>query len=102
MPPRLRDGFAALSPARYDLTELDARLILVHGKDDPAVPFTESFALSDAVAPGMADLYLLEGLDHVDFRSEIGFGDQIILLGAAQAVLAERDTIAARSPEQSR
>ncbi len=96
LPPRLRDAFAALSPSRYDLTTLGARLILVHGEDDPAVPVTESMALSAAVAPGRADLFLLDGLDHVDFRSEIGLMDQLTLLDAAQAVLAERDRIAGR------
>ncbi len=101
LPAQLRDGFAALSPSRYDLTALGARLILVHGEDDPAVPYTESLALAQAVAPGGADLYLLDGLDHVDFRSEIGLGDQLILLDAAQAVLAERDRIAAGSTAQA-
>ena len=102
LPPALRSGFAALSPSRYDLTRLEARLILVHGRDDPAVPFTESIALAAAVPPGQADLFLLDGLDHVDFRSELGFGDQLVLLDAAQAVLAERNRIAAGFEGQGR
>ena len=98
LPAKMRDAFASLSPSRYDLSGLGARLILIHGRDDPAVPYTESAGLAAAVRPGMADLFLLDGLDHVDFRSELGLGDQLILLDAAQALLAERDRIAANSP----
>ncbi len=100
LPEALRDGVSGLSPSRYDLTALEARLILIHGEDDPAVPYTESIALAAAAAPGAADLFLLDGLDHVDFRAEIGLGDQFTLLDAAQAVLAERDRIAAGSTAQ--
>lgn len=101
LPPTLRDAFAALSPSQYDLSGLAARLILIHGRDDPAVPYTESIDLAAAMPPGKADLFLLDGLDHVDFRSELGIGDQLILLDAAQAVLAERDRIAAGSTGQA-
>ncbi len=99
LPPSIRSAFEALSPSRRDLTALEARLILIHGRDDPAVPFTESIALAAAVPPGLADLYLIDGLDHVDFRAELGLSDQLTLLEAAQAVLAERDRIAAGSTE---
>lgn len=101
LPAKMRDAFASLSPARYDLNGLGARLILIHGRDDPAVPYTESVGLAAAMPPGKADLFLLDGLDHVDFRAELGIGDQLILLDAAQAVLAERDRIAAGSTRQA-
>ena len=97
LPAKMRDAFASLSPSRYDLSGLGTRLILIHGRDDPAVPYTESAGLAAAVPPGMATLFLLDGLDHVDFRSELGLGDQLVLLDAAQALLAERDRIAAGS-----
>lgn len=95
LPPALRSTFVGLSPSAYDLSNLTARLILIHGRDDPAVPYTESVALAAAVAPGQATLFLLDGLDHVDFRSELGISDQLVLLEAGAAVLAERDRIAA-------
>jgi pimeloyl-ACP methyl ester carboxylesterase len=99
LPPSIRSGFEALSPSRRDLTALQARLILIHGRDDPAVPYTESMALAAAAPSGQADLYLVDGLDHVDFRAELGLSDQLILLEAGQAVLAERDRIAAGSTD---
>lgn len=99
LPPSIRSAFEALSPSRRDLTALEARLILIHGRDDPAVPFTESIALAAALPPGQAELYLIDGLDHVDFRAELGLSDQLTLLDAAQAVLAERDRIAAGSTD---
>ena len=36
----------ALTLADKDLHALPARLILVHGKSDPLIPYTESIALS--------------------------------------------------------
>ncbi|NNG04059.1 MAG: alpha/beta hydrolase [Inquilinus sp.] len=102
LPPDLRDTFAALSPSHRDLRALRARLILVHGRDDPAVPFTESFALAAAVGPGQARLFLIDGLDHVDFRADLGFSDRLVLLEAAKAVLAERDWISSRLPAGAR
>lgn len=97
LPISIRSGFDALSPSRRDLSALEARLILIHGRDDPAVPFTESMALAAAVPSGQAELYLIDGLDHVDFRAELGLSDQLTLLKAGQSLLAGRDRIAAGS-----
>lgn len=96
MPADLRSTFSGLSPSAYDLGSLSTRLILIHGRDDPAVPYTESIALAAAMPPGQSALFLLDGLDHVEFRSELAFSDQLVLLEAGAAVLAERDRIAVR------
>lgn len=47
LPPRLRELLEALSPERV-VPRLSARLLLVHGRQDPAVPFTESLRLAEA------------------------------------------------------
>ena len=41
---------AALDLSRADLSRLGARLILLHGRDDAIIPFTQSLALA-AAAP---------------------------------------------------
>ena len=93
LPRRLQADFSALSPANRDLTRLRARLILIHGRDDPAIPATESVALAAAVPDGHADLYVLGGLDHVDLLERPGLFDRLALWRASCAVLAERDRI---------
>lgn len=47
LPPETRALLTALSPAGH-LTGTRIRLLLVHGRDDPAIPFTESLRLAAA------------------------------------------------------
>src|SRR5262249_52936451 len=53
-----------MSPARH-LGRSRARLLVVHGKDDPAIPFTESLRLV-AAAPDRSRLVLIELIGHVE------------------------------------
>jgi pimeloyl-ACP methyl ester carboxylesterase len=62
--PAAREMLRALSPVNV-VGELRAHLVLVHGRDDPVVPFTESARLADAARPGSATLVLLDVLGHV-------------------------------------
>lgn len=90
LPPRLRSEILALDLARRDLARLGADLILIHGKGDPMVPYTQSIELARAAPPGSASLYLLGGLDHVDLGA-LGPRDVASLLRAAYRLLSERD-----------
>ena len=47
LPPDLQQLLARLSP-EHMAARIPARLLLVHGRGDPAVPFTESLRLADA------------------------------------------------------
>lgn len=67
LPGEARAMVSALTLHDKDLTRLRARLILVHGMNDPLLPFSESVALAEAVAPSQANLYILKHiLGHVD------------------------------------
>ncbi len=69
LPPSLRADFAALSLHDKDMRGLQARLLLVHGKNDNLIPFPESMALAQQVAPGQARLFIINRvLGHVDLR----------------------------------
>ncbi len=69
LPPSLRADFALLSLHDKDLRGLKARLLLVHGKNDNLIPFPESMALAQQVAPGQARLFIINRvLGHVDLR----------------------------------
>jgi pimeloyl-ACP methyl ester carboxylesterase len=89
MPAAVRADIEALDLARHDLSGLRADVILVHGLDDTVIPYTESVSLARALPPGRAQLFLLEGLHHVD--REIRGLDAWRMWRAVQAVLAQRE-----------
>ncbi len=92
LPPAIRRDMAGLDLDRRDLTGLAAQLILIHGRDDAIIPFTESVALAAAAAPDRASLFLVDGLAHVDLRPA-GLSDALTLWRAVYRLLEERDKI---------
>ncbi len=66
LPTAVLGDIAALNLATYDLTGLKAKVILVHGRDDDIIPYTESISLAAALPPGQVKLFVLDGLHHVD------------------------------------
>lgn len=89
LPDTIRRELAALDLARHDLRKLRAPLILVHGYEDAMIPYPESIALARAVPEGLARLYLVHGLLHVDV--EPGLPDRWRLVLALRDLLAARD-----------
>jgi len=86
----VRSDMMALDLSRADLSRLAAELILLHGRDDAIIPYTESQALAAAAPAGRATLYLVDNLSHV----ELGPGslpDALRLLAATYHLLALRD-----------
>jgi pimeloyl-ACP methyl ester carboxylesterase len=67
LPAGTRQLLAALSPERV-IARLRAPLFLIHGRDDPAVPFTESLRLARAArAAGQQPIVVIVGsLGHVE------------------------------------
>jgi pimeloyl-ACP methyl ester carboxylesterase len=63
-PPRVAELLARLSPERV-AGEIRARLVLVHGVDDRAVPYTESLRLA-AARPGRTRVVLVHLVEHVE------------------------------------
>ncbi|WP_404379493.1 hypothetical protein [Caenispirillum salinarum] len=90
LPQALRAEIHALDLSRRDLDRLTAEVILIHGRDDPMVPWTESRALAERVGAGRARLYLVDALHHVDV-GDLGAGDGLTLLRAAYRLLKARD-----------
>src|SRR3546814_3200041 len=58
LPEAVRQQMARLSLSRRNLSPLTGRLILVHGRRDPLVPYSVSMALAGAV-PG-SELFLID------------------------------------------
>jgi pimeloyl-ACP methyl ester carboxylesterase len=88
LPAGIRAELDALNLANKDLSRLRARLILLHGTDDRIIPYTESQALAAAMPPGRAELFLIDGLAHVNTRP---FGlDRHAMWRAIGVLLAQR------------
>ncbi|MGE0736741.1 MAG: hypothetical protein AB7P50_18510 [Alphaproteobacteria bacterium] len=89
LPANMRGALTALDLSGRDLaTQLKARLILIHGSDDPVIPSSESKKLVRSVRNG--DLYLVDNLFHADL-GEISFRDGVQLWLSARAVLDQID-----------
>lgn len=90
LPEALLADFRALDLSRRDLSSLSGRFFLLHGRNDPIIPETESLKLAAALPAGAADLYVVDSLDHVEPKP-IGPLDRLTLLRAAYSVLGLRD-----------
>ncbi|MEN8107294.1 MAG: alpha/beta fold hydrolase [Pseudomonadota bacterium] len=88
LPARLRNELDGINPASRDLANLQARVILLHGRSDNLIPYTESVTLAHALPTGQAQLFLIDGLAHVDLKPQSHDIPQ--LLAAMEALLAER------------
>ena len=86
--PRMRSELEGISPAAHDLSRLRAEVILLHGRGDNLIPYTESIALANALPASQVQLFVIDGLAHVDFRPKAHDVPQ--LLGAMEALLAVR------------
>ena len=87
LPPEVRDRIRRLSLSDRDLGQLTGKLILVHGRADTLIPYTESQRLAAAV-PG-SELFVIDGFTHIDPTS-VGVLGQLQLIDAVIAVLDRR------------
>ncbi len=94
LPEGMRADMAALDLSDRDLGRLGPRLYLIHGRDDPIIPFTQSRALAAAAGEATA-LYVVDSLAHVDL-GPTGAADTVLLWRATYRLLKERDDMAAR------
>jgi fermentation-respiration switch protein FrsA (DUF1100 family) len=76
LPPSTRQLLAALSPG-LEVGQLRAPLFLIHGRDDPAVPFTESLRLAQAAraAGRRVKMVVVGSLGHVEPEQRAGATD---------------------------
>lgn len=89
LPEAIRHDMAELDPSAADLESLAARLLLVHGRDDSIIPYSESVELARRLGKARASLYLADGLWHVD--ADFSLSDQLVLWQAAIELLELRD-----------
>jgi pimeloyl-ACP methyl ester carboxylesterase len=89
LPRAIRAEIEALDLARRDLSRLDPRAILIHGRDDPIIPYSESKKLARALSGAKVELVLLDEIGHGRFGVS-GPLDGLRLWRAIRAVMARR------------
>jgi len=89
LPEILRGDFEALTLAGKPLERFKARAILLHGRDDRIVPYTESLRLARVLGQDRVELHLVRSLAHVDFDPK-GIADFVEIWQAGRALLRER------------
>jgi fermentation-respiration switch protein FrsA (DUF1100 family) len=98
LPAAVRDEMQALDLGNQDFRALQAHLILIHGKDDTLIPYTQSLALAQAVR-GRASLFLIGSIGHVEPKLS-SFPDIVTFWRAAYTILEERDAMPAPDDPQ--
>lgn len=89
LPEAIRTDMVALDPSGAPLEEAAARLLLIHGRDDTIIPYSESVDLARRMGRARASLYVVDGLWHVD--ADFSLNDKWILWDAAIELLELRD-----------
>ena len=111
LPQPIVETIDTLTLDNKQLQRLTARLLLVHGRDDRLIPYPESLALSNAVAPRQARVFILNRiLGHVDLTLSYFFSlqfwreelpDAWRLLRAVNLLLLERERPAVATGEDT-
>jgi pimeloyl-ACP methyl ester carboxylesterase len=89
--PRIRNELQGINPANRDLSQIKAQLILLHGRGDTMIPYTESIAIAQALPKDQVKLILIEGYAHTDVKLERE--DLPQLLGAMELLMQQRVAI---------
>jgi hypothetical protein len=89
LPGSMQASLEALTLSEARLSGFRPCAILVHGAEDPIVPWSESARLASLLGP-RAVLHIVPGLDHIDPRG-LSLTGRLAMLEAGRALLAARD-----------
>jgi len=89
LPESVRREIDGLNLALHDLSKLRGHLILVHGRTDPMVPYSESQDLAVAASRARVSLFLIDDIGHVEFTA-VDLANAWTMWRAIVAVLNER------------
>jgi pimeloyl-ACP methyl ester carboxylesterase len=89
LPSTIRTDLDGLDLRQRDLSQSRARFIIVHGRDDAIIPYTESLALSAALPHGQVELEVLDSFAHAAL-SPAGLIDAVRLWRSAYALMRQR------------
>ena len=86
--PRMRREIDGINPSAHDFSQMRADVILLHGRSDIMIPYTESVALAKVLPADQVKLFLIKGYAHTNVRPKRE--DLPQLIGAMDALLAQR------------
>ena len=89
LPEPVRREIDGLNLALHDLSKLSGHLILVHGRTDPMVPYSESEDLAVAASRARVSLFLIDDIGHVEFTA-VNVANAWTMWRATVALLEER------------
>jgi pimeloyl-ACP methyl ester carboxylesterase len=89
LPERVRQEIDGLNLALYDLSKLRGHLILVHGRGDPMVPYSESESLAASASGAKVSLFIMGDIGHVEFNA-VSLENAWTMWRAIVALLGER------------
>lgn len=92
LPAPLLAEFHRLDLRSRDMADLKATLILVHGRDDTLIPYSESRRLAAAADADRTHLFIIRSLAHVELGAT-GILDLWMLARASYLLLIERDAM---------
>ncbi len=89
LPGTVRREIDGLNLAFHDLSKLRGHLILVRGRTDPMVPYSESQDLAAAASKARVSLFLIDDIGHVEFTA-VNVANAWKMWQAIVALLEER------------
>lgn len=89
LPSAIRREIDGLNLALYELSKLRGHLILVHGRGDRMVPYSESQDLAVAASRARVSLFLVDDIGHVEFTA-VNLRNAWTMWQAIVALLGER------------
>lgn len=89
LPLGVRREIDSLNLALYDLSKLGGHLILVHGRGDRLVPYSESQDLAVAASRARVSLFLVDDIGHIEFTA-VNARNAWTMWQAIMALLGER------------
>lgn len=86
--PKMLNELHGINPSAHDLSKIHANVILLHGRGDTMIPYTESVALAKVLPTEQVKLFIIEGYAHTDVKPKRN--DLPQLLEAMEMLLAQR------------
>ena len=87
----IKNELQGINPALRDLSQINAQVILLHGRGDTMIPYTESIAISKALPKDKTRLFIIEGYAHTDVKPKRE--DLPQLLNAMELLMQQRISI---------
>lgn len=88
--PPVKNELQGINPSKRDLSQIKAQVILLHGRGDTMIPYTESISIAKSLPPDNTTLFLIDGYAHTNVKPKPQ--DLPQLLSAMDLLMRQRNT----------